>query len=405
MMKSPPAHPNTAEMRRYDIDWLRVLAVLLIFLYHCSRPFDNLEAWHVKNNQLTSAFTLPTLLGVLWIMPLFFVLSGASAYFSLRSRGVESFVRARFLRLVVPLTTVGWFVLSPLQVYIERVTNTGYNTPPFSGSFLEFLPHYFEGIYGDGGNFAWHGVHLWFLYWLYMFSLLALPLFLYLMSAPGRRLIAMLAALVQRPGAIFLFALPLCLSEALIRGGIGPGNEEGGWYLATYVILLIYGFLIVADAPYDQAIQKHRWVALGLAALMLVVVLVGGLPSQWTQLGAAAPIVESVLKGVAGWSSLVAILGFGRRHLQAVHPSLRYAGEAVLPFYILHQPVIVILGYVIRTWDVSIGVKYLILSVTAFTVIMLVYEFAVRRFNLLRFLFGMHPQPTHHPVAQPAALG
>ena len=404
-MKSPPAGPNTAETRRYDLDWLRVLAILLIFLYHSSRPFDNLESWHVKNNQLTSAFTLPALLGVLWIMPLFFILSGAGAYFSLRSRAVESFVRARFLRLVVPLTTVGWFVLSPPQVYIERVTNTGYNTPPFSGSFLEFLPHYFEGLYGRGGNFAWSGVHLWYLYWLYMFSLLALPIFLYLISAPGHRLIAKLAALVERPGAIFLLALPLCLSEALVRAGIGPNNEEGGWYLATYVILLIYGFLIVADARYGQAIQRHRWVALGLAALMVVVVLVGGLPSQWAQLGAAAPIVESVLKAVAGWFFLVAVLGFSSRYLSFAHSSLRYVGEAVLPFYILHQPVIVILGYVIRTWDMSIGVKYLILSVTAFAVIMLVYEFAVRRFNLPRFLFGMHPQPTRQPTAQPAAVG
>jgi hypothetical protein len=135
------------------------------------------------------------------------------------------------------------------------------------------------------------------------------------------------------------------------------------------------------------------------------VVLVGGLPSQWAQLGAAAPIVESVLKAVAGWSFLVAILGFGGRRLHVAHPSLRYAGEAVLPFYILHQPVIVLLGYVIRAWDMSIGVKYLILSVTAFSVIMLVYEFAVRRFNPLRFLFGMHPQPAHYLAGQPAALG
>jgi peptidoglycan/LPS O-acetylase OafA/YrhL len=404
-MRAPPVHPSATAQRRYDIDWLRVLAILLIFVYHSSRPFDTMEAWHVKNNQLTSAFNLLAVLGGLWIMPLFFMLSGAGASFSLRSRTVEAFVRERFLRLVVPLTTVGWFVLSPLQVYIERVTATGYNTAPFSGSFLEFLPQYFVGIYGAGGSFAWTGVHLWFLYWLYMFTLLALPILLYLVSASGQRLVSWLAGLVERPGAIFLLALPLGLSEALVRAGVGPGNEEGGWYLATYVILLIYGFLLVADERYDTAIVRHRWAALGLAALMVVTVLVAGLPSQWTVLGAAATTAESMLKALAGWFSLVAVLGFGRKHLSVAHPSLRYAGEAVLPFYILHQPVIVALGYIVRTWELSIGAKYAIVLVVGFAVITLVYGLAVRRHNALRFLFGMHPLPAGHGAPQPAALG
>lgn len=404
-MKPQHIHPSAGDARRYDLDWLRVLATLLIFLYHSTRPFDTVENWHVKNNQLTDAFTLPALLGVLWIMPLFFMLSGAGSFFSLRSRTAWSFLRARFLRLAVPLMTLGWFVLGPLQVYIERVTHTEYNTPPFDGSFLEFLPHYFEGIYGQGGSFALHGVHLWFLFWLFIFSIVTLPLFMFLMSNMGRRLIGALAHMVETPGAIFLLALPLCLAEVLARLGIVPDTEEGAWYLVTYVILLIYGFLIAADARYDLAIQKHRWVALGLAALMVVVVLVGGLPSQWTQLGAAAPIVESVLKGVAGWSFLVAILGFGRRYLNVALPSLRYAGEAVLPFYILHQPIIVLIAYFIRAWDMSIGLKYLIVSASAFVVIMLVYEFLVRRVGVLRFLFGMKLLHGRQVAVQPAALG
>lgn len=404
-MRSPPVQPSAPSQRRSDLDWLRVLAILLIFVYHSSRPFDDMESWHVKNNELTSAFDLLAVLGGLWIMPLFFMLSGAGACFSLRSRTVEAFVRERFLRLVVPLTTVGWFVLSPVQVYIERVTATGYNTAPFSGSFLAFLPEYVVGIYGAGGSFAWTGVHLWFLYWLYMFTLLGLPILLYLLSASGQRLVTRLAGVVEQPGAIFLLALPLGLSEALVRAGVGPGNEEGGWYLATYVILLLYGFLIVADERYDAAIVRHRWAALGVATLMVATVLVAGLPSQWSVLGAAATTVESMLKALVGWCSLVAVLGFGRRRLSVPHPSLRYAGEAVLPFYILHQPVIVMLGYVMRTWDLSIGAKYVIVLVVGFAAIMLVYELAVRRHNSLRFLFGMHPLPAGHPAPQPAALG
>lgn len=403
-MRPQDTRPSAGDARRYDLDWLRVLAMLQIFVYHTTRPFDTLESWHVKNNQLTDAFTF-MVIGALWIMPLFFVLSGAGSFFSLRSRTAWSFLRARFLRLAVPLMTLGWFVFGPIQVYIERVTNTGYNTAPFNGSFVEFLPHYFEGVYGQGGSFALHGVHLWYLFWLFVFSLGTLPLFLWLISATGHRLINALAHMVATPGAILLFALPLCLAEVLVKLGIGPDNEEGGWYLVTYVILLIYGFLIAADARFDQAIQRHRWVALGLAVPMVAVVLVTGLPSESARWGAAGPILDVILLALAGWFWLVAILGFGRRYLNIAHPSLRYAGEAVLPFYILHQPVIVVIGSVIRTWDLSIGLKYLIVSTAAFAVIVLVYEVLVRHFNLLRFLFGMKLLDRRQVAARPAVMG
>lgn len=382
----------TVSERRYDLDWLRLLAMLLIFVYHSTRPFDTLENWHVKNTQLTSAFNF-MVIGVLWIMPLFFILAGAGSYFSLRSRGAWSFLRARFLRLAVPLMTLGWFVFGPLQVYIERVTGTGYNTSPFRGSFLDFIPHYFAGIYGQGGSFALHGIHLWFLFWLFLFSLLTLPFLMVLLDASGRRLIDALARMVEIPGMIFLFALPLCLVEVMIELGIGLDIEEAGWYVLTYSLLLVYGFLIVSDERFDRALQRHRWIALGMAVVLVAPIPFTGLPSAWTWWGPVRPIVDVLFLAIDGWCWLVAILGFGRRHLSFAHPSLQYAGEAVLPFYILHQPVIVLIAYIVRTWDLSIGLQYLIVSTTAFALIMLVYEFLVRRFNLLRFLFGMKLLP------------
>lgn len=394
---TPPEGP-----RRYDLDWLRVIAMLLIFAYHTTRPFDTFESWHVKNTELSDAFTF-MVVGAAWLMPLFFVLSGAGSFFSLRSRGAWSFLRARFLRLVVPLMTLGWFVLGPIQVYIERVTGTGYNTPPFAGSFLAFLPHAFEGLYGEGGNFALHGVHLWFLYWLFLFSVITLPLFVWLQRDTGRRLVAALARLAEAPCAIFLLALPIALAEALIRLGIGPDHEEGGWYLVTYVVLLVIGFLIVADARFDQAIQRHRWAGLGLVALLLGVLLATGIPSESARWGAAGLVLDVVVLAVGGWVGLVAILGFGRRHLSFPHPFLAYAGEAVLPFYILHQPVIVLVAYLVRTWDMGVGAKYLLVATSAFLVIMALYELAIRRSLVLRFLFGMGRLPRRQVLAQPVA--
>lgn len=223
------------------------------------------------------------------------------------------------------------------------------------------------------------------------------------MGDAGRRLIAALARLVEIPGAIFLFALPLALAEALIRLGIGPDNEEGGWYLVTCVLFMVIGFLIVTDARFDRAIQRHRWAGLGLTMLLLVVLLATGLPSESARWGATGPVLDVIALAVGGWVGLVAILGFGRRYLSFPHPILGYAGEAVLPVYILHQPVIVMIAYLIRTWDMDVGAKYLLLSTSASIVIMVFYEFLIRRSNVLRFLFGMPLLHSHQVVVAPTA--
>ncbi len=113
----------------------------------------------------------------LWGMPLFFVIAAIVIFFSLTSRDNRHVLAERFKRLFIPFLC-GVFLLSSPIVYIERITHG-----QFSGSFWQFLPHYFDGWYGFGGTFAWMGLHLWFLLLLFLFSLLMLPLFRYLKQA------------------------------------------------------------------------------------------------------------------------------------------------------------------------------------------------------------------------------
>jgi len=365
--------------RRYDIDWLRVLAMLTIFLFHCAR-FFNYEDWHVKNNQLDYGMSIFVEIVSQWIMPLFFILSAISVYYALDYRNNRVFIVERFKRLVIPLL-FGIFVLVPPQVYIERVSHS-----QFAGSFVQFLPHYFDGLYGFGGNFAWMGLHLWYLEILFIFSLLTLPIFRYLRKETTQNFISRMAISFKKPGIIFLLALPIFFMELFVNqqpDGIGR-RDFGGWSAFTYLIFFILGYLIASDIQFRVSIEKHRKIALLLAVFMTA----SGffLPER------SSYFLES-LRAFNSWFWLVAILGFGSKYLNFNNNLLKYSNEAVLPFYILHQTIIVILGFYIASWDVGIIMKYLILSTVSFALIIVIYDLVIKRVKVLRFLFGMKSKP------------
>jgi hypothetical protein len=97
----------------------------------------------------------------------------------------------------------------------------------------------------------------------------------------------------------------------------------------------------------------------------------------------------SLLNFFNAWCWLLAILGFGMRHLAFDRPVLRYANEAVLPFFILHQTVLLVVGYFVMTWEIHDALKWVIVFVISFIIIILLYVLLVRKFELVRFLFGM----------------
>jgi glucan biosynthesis protein C len=169
-MNPLPQQSPTQNTHRYDLDWLRVLAILSVFAFHTSRIFD-LDDWSIKNATTYPSVHLWTNYPSHWMMPLIFVISGMSTFYALGTRSAGRFVKDRALRLLVPLL-VGIFTHVMLQVYLERVSHG-----QFSGSFFAFIPHYFDGMYAFGGNFAWMGLYLWYLELLFVFSLLLLPLF------------------------------------------------------------------------------------------------------------------------------------------------------------------------------------------------------------------------------------
>jgi len=382
--------------RRYDIDWLRIFATVTIFFFHSARIFDY-DWWHIKNNQLSFGMTLFVTFVVQWIMPLFFMLSGESAHFSLNFRKSGQFVRERFQRLLIPFV-FGVFVLAPPQIYFERVSNA-----QFSGSFIQFYPHYFNGVYGFGGNFAWMGLQLWYLLFLFLFSLITLPVFLYLKKASHNSVPPKMAGFFRRPGAIFLLAVPLALALALTNPLFQPDGllsewsslvYFGGWNLFVYIIFFVYGYLLASD-QFRLTLGKHGKIAFIMGIILSIPVFLPQITSGVSLFDYPfGYVLSSFLGAFYSWFWVIAILGLGSMHLSFNNRWLRGANEATLPFYILHQTVIVAIGFYVISLDLSVMVKYLLIcasSLAAVTVLVL----SIRQVNLLRLLFGMRLRKEH----------
>ena len=368
-----------AEKKRfYDIDWLRVLGMCAIFLFHNARFFND-EGWHVKNFELS--FGMSVFVAILdhFIMPLFFVLSAFAIYYALKKRSNSEFMRERVIRLLIPLG-VGIFTHIMLQVYIERITHG-----EFTGTFWQFIPQYFNGWYAFGGNFAWMGLHLWYLLMLFLFSWLMLSTFQRINRSPD--FTAKLASLVGRPLGPYLFIIPLFLIEFLVS--LSPDTigrrDFGGWSPLTYLVFFVIGYLLATDERYRPAIEKVRFISLTLS--LLTVLAAYSLLAEMNVSGTNP--LYLLVRATNSWCWLLTFMGFASRHLNFNNGFLKYANEAVLPFYILHQTVIVVIGYFIKDWQWAVFPKYLFLAATSFVMIMVLYEFIVKRVNILRYLFGM----------------
>ena len=375
---------STNIQRRYELDWLRVLAILAVFIFHCALVFGP-DASAIKN-PTTYVFVddVSDFFGS-WGMPLILLISGASAFHALGKVGAGKYLKGIVVRLLIPLI-VGIFTHCALQVYLENL-----HKGTFSGSFFDFYPHYFDGMYAFGGNFAWMGLHLWYLEALFLSSVLFLPLFLWFRnSSSGRRALRGLGNFLAKPGAAYLFALPTIILINLLDPETWGTRALGGWSLFIYPCFFVSGFVLVSHDRLQERIKRWRWISL-LAGILLSLAVDNIL---WDVLGHPdfgtwGFALGSGLYCLSAWCCLLAVFGFGFQHFTCNKPFLRYANEAVLPFYILHYTVIVTLGYFVVGWAIPDLLKFFVILTGSFLVTISLYEFLVRRHNVLRFLFGM----------------
>jgi len=371
--------------RLYYVDWLRVLAMLAVFFFHADRFFDYYD-WHVKNGQHNIVSSVHVLFFSQWMMPLFFILSGAAVFYSLKFKSGAVFLWERVKRILIPLIIVGYFITSPAQMYFERYTHNR-----FAGSFGDFIPAYFQGLDMLGGNFPWHGFHLWYLLYLFIFSVILLPLF-----KPGKNqtpgVLSRLSTWFEAPLRLILLVIPLLLVNVFIDvNGLGFLRGTGGWDLFSYLLIMIYGYLFFCNEKILATIKSMRSVSLLLAVLFSLTGLVIELGIK-SEISDDTPMLYLMVTFIGCLRLLlwmIAIIGLGEKYLNFNNRFLAYANEAVLPFYILHQWVLLLIGYWVVQWPVAAWIKYMVIAGLSFGAIMGLYDIIVKRFRVTRFLFGM----------------
>ncbi|MGK7395661.1 MAG: acyltransferase family protein [Candidatus Cyclobacteriaceae bacterium M3_2C_046] len=369
------------KIRRYDLDWLRVIVFGLLIFYHVGMFFVPWD-WHIKNQIIYGWLTYPMLFINQWRLPILFLISGMGTAYALAYRSGGEFVTERLKRLGIPLI-FGILIIVPPQVYVERIYAGG-----FSGSFVDwYTSQAFAGIYPQG-NFSWH--HLWFLPYLLVFSLVLAPMFLKIRAAEnGKFLNRIKKSLQANPWFLFYFIIPLYLYEALLEPFFEiTHNLVWDWFnFVSSLTLFFYGFLLIkVKEVFWQVVDKIK-----AKTLLLGIVTFTSLMIIWLFLQDSLLVhfTEALLKVANLWTWIITILGYAAKYLKRPGKYLAYCNQAVYPFYILHQTVTVVIGYFIYEWTIGLAPKFLILVVGTFSISWLIYEFLIRRVPLLGPVFGL----------------
>lgn len=386
-----------ASARRFELDWLRSLVVLGLILYHAAVVFAVGPGDYVKSPQRSIIFDLAATMVSFFGMPLLFVVAGAATWFALGRRTPGRYALERVARLAVPFI-FGVLTLVPIQLYYARRAS-----PAYTLTYLQFYRYFLTGW----ANIARHGVfglgfqywgHLWFVLYLLAVSVFLLPLAQWLRRPGARRAVAGMASRAHSWLTLFvLVGAPLMVIEAALQGPIGTlayadyiSLYSGPAGLVLYAAAFLLGYLIYSDPRWQRAVVSARMVALA-QALALIALHEGTLAVAGDYLASApwGALMIRILRGYITGCLLIAILGFAQRHLARDGAVLRYLNEASYPVYVLHMPILTVLGFYIVRWPAPMVVQFVLLIVATAGVTFAVYEGIVRRVPLVRFLFGI----------------
>ena len=184
----------------------------------------------------------------------------------------------------------------------------------------------------------------------------------------------------------YLF-LPIPLSIAALT--VNSIVNLGSWGIIYYLLLYIFGFYFFARESLRVFVRKIGILAGGLSILFTAIYLSWVIFYGFPMTAGMSWGVFMIVRVLLVWNTMFFILYLGDQFLNMSNRALAYASEASMPFYVLHQPIIILIGYLIYNLAWPVPVKLIIVVSSSFAIIMWMYHFMIRRVNILRVLFGL----------------
>lgn len=370
--------------RRADIDSLRVFALALLIVYHVLLAYSGTDFWRVRS--VHGGYWADYVIALVrpWRLPLVFLVGGVAARFMIERSALGAFAWERASKLLVAFV-FAVLVLVPPQRFV-LLDNEG----------LAHGMSYWDYLTGDAMRVqsAW-GVplpdfaHAWFLPYLFLYSVLAAFVWRF---APGamrflqRRLEAAPVLLIVA-GAMAWLAFVLSVILPIEQPTNILLTERSGHLLFAPAFLI--GFLLGKSAGFRTKLDTAKLPLFGVV-LVLALCNVG---AAWLHLNAyhADPALWTAVRGCFGAAALFGVLAFGAWAWSRPSPALTYASDAILPVYLMHQTVLVMVGDTVvpQHWPLPMEMTTLLASTLAAPLV--IYHLLVRGNPPLRRLFGLRP--------------
>ena len=363
--------------RKVFLDWLRVIAFFLLILFHVGLLYVT-WSYNLKSERIYPDFELAMIALSPWRLVLLFFISGVASRFLLAKLNAGGFSKDRVRRLL-PVILLGVFVIIPPQVYVEMLSKGA-----FVGGYLEF----WFGSYLTAAPFpnrivpTWD--HLWFLVYL-LFYTLGLALIFRLRESKKTYQVSV-AALFLLPG------LWLCLSNILVSE-LSPVTQAlvDDWANhLRWIGMFGAGVLCASQDEFWEAARRNRR-KLALFSLAMLTVHVGN--GIYWRTGQADPfwdgIAYAVIAGIYGWAVVLTLAGYAAEYLNRSSELLSYLTEAVLPIYVVHQPILLIAAFFLFPLAMPVALEIALLVAITGVGSVAIYQWLVRRWSVMRFLFGL----------------